>query len=499
MQGGGGRPSLGPHVPYRDSKLTRLLQNALGGDSRTALVVNCSPSSLSASETLSTLRFGRRAKRIKTTAKVHRERTPEELRRHVKKLEALLSRYRRGGGPGDPDSGDTGVGAGSAGIAAKAADLAAQAAAQVAAADLAAAVARAESADAEVAALRLKVKALEEQVADLKKFALELATDTDKADNGEAGEGKRAEGSEGGVGGDGDNGDGDGDGGGCGALSRRRPRVSSQGSSAAAYEAWATQLEREFDARQGEVDALRASVATLKAELAARAAAADEARAVTATAAREAARRFGITETGLRDDALAAVARALTAEEEARAARGRERHAQQALAALRKAQGGPGARGASQGASSAGDESPRAKARFKKAIRGGPVAAFSDSSCVFCNVTQVRRFSRWFDAHHRHARAVGARLTNVERRFLKAARRGERAKLEECVAAGVDVNCRDKDGTTAVHQARFVLLYPTLSCQKQDNTRLPVFRVENRPSRYWPISLDYTILFCSFF
>ncbi|CAN1232829.1 Kinesin-like protein KIN-1 [Linum perenne] len=46
------------HIPYRDSKLTRLLQDALGGHSRTALICCCSPSSSNSSETLSTLRFG---------------------------------------------------------------------------------------------------------------------------------------------------------------------------------------------------------------------------------------------------------------------------------------------------------------------------------------------------------------------------------------------------------------------------------------------------------
>ncbi|CAN0914342.1 Kinesin-like protein KIN-1 [Linum grandiflorum] len=56
------------HVPYRDSKLTRLLQDALGGNSRTALICCCSPSSSNSSETFSTLRFGTRAKHIKTSA-----------------------------------------------------------------------------------------------------------------------------------------------------------------------------------------------------------------------------------------------------------------------------------------------------------------------------------------------------------------------------------------------------------------------------------------------
>ncbi len=46
------------HVPYRDSKLTRLLQDSLGGNSRTTLIINCSCSTYNEFETLSTLRFG---------------------------------------------------------------------------------------------------------------------------------------------------------------------------------------------------------------------------------------------------------------------------------------------------------------------------------------------------------------------------------------------------------------------------------------------------------
>lgn len=54
------------HIPYRDSKLTRILQESLGGNSRTTLIINCSPSSYNDAETLSTLRFGMRAKSIRT-------------------------------------------------------------------------------------------------------------------------------------------------------------------------------------------------------------------------------------------------------------------------------------------------------------------------------------------------------------------------------------------------------------------------------------------------
>eukprot|EP00261_Vitis_vinifera_P026428 XP_010659825.1 PREDICTED: kinesin-like protein KIN-1 isoform X3 [Vitis vinifera] len=58
------------HIPYRDSKLTRILQDALGGNSRTALLCCCSPSPSNASESLSTLRFGARAKHIKASPRV---------------------------------------------------------------------------------------------------------------------------------------------------------------------------------------------------------------------------------------------------------------------------------------------------------------------------------------------------------------------------------------------------------------------------------------------
>ena len=72
------------HVPYRDSKLTRILQESLGGNSRTTLIINCSPSSYNDAETVSTLRFGMRAKTIKNKAKVNAELSPQELKRQLK-------------------------------------------------------------------------------------------------------------------------------------------------------------------------------------------------------------------------------------------------------------------------------------------------------------------------------------------------------------------------------------------------------------------------------
>ncbi|KAI7885574.1 kinesin heavy chain [Lichtheimia hyalospora FSU 10163] len=76
------------HIPYRDSKLTRILQESLGGNSRTTLIINCSPSSYNEAETLSTLRFGVRAKTIKNKAKVNADLSPAELKAALKKIKA---------------------------------------------------------------------------------------------------------------------------------------------------------------------------------------------------------------------------------------------------------------------------------------------------------------------------------------------------------------------------------------------------------------------------
>jgi kinesin family protein 5 len=79
----------GDHVPYRDSKLTRVLQEALGGNSKTCLLLSCSPSTFNQAETVSTLRFGARAKMIKTYAKVNQERSAEELKLQLSRLQTL--------------------------------------------------------------------------------------------------------------------------------------------------------------------------------------------------------------------------------------------------------------------------------------------------------------------------------------------------------------------------------------------------------------------------
>lgn len=68
------------HIPYRESKLTRILSESLGGNSKTCLIVTCSPHPFNDAETLSTLRFGARARNIKNAPKVNREYSVAELK-----------------------------------------------------------------------------------------------------------------------------------------------------------------------------------------------------------------------------------------------------------------------------------------------------------------------------------------------------------------------------------------------------------------------------------
>lgn len=80
------------HVPYRDSKLTRVLQESLGGNARTALIITCSPAKDNEEETISTLKFGQRAKKIKNKPKVNKDESLAELKQRCQDQEAQIEK-----------------------------------------------------------------------------------------------------------------------------------------------------------------------------------------------------------------------------------------------------------------------------------------------------------------------------------------------------------------------------------------------------------------------
>ena len=92
------------HIPYRVSKLTRMLQNALGGNSRTLFIACVSPADSNLEETLNTLRYAYRARNIRNTPVVNMDKHSERvlaLRRLVKSLQGELVVLKFRDGPGD--------------------------------------------------------------------------------------------------------------------------------------------------------------------------------------------------------------------------------------------------------------------------------------------------------------------------------------------------------------------------------------------------------------
>ena len=78
------------HIPYRDSKLTRILQESLGGNFKTSLIVTCSPHSYHFEETTSSLKFAQRVKHIKNKVKINIKLTYEELQKIISQLRKQL-------------------------------------------------------------------------------------------------------------------------------------------------------------------------------------------------------------------------------------------------------------------------------------------------------------------------------------------------------------------------------------------------------------------------
>ena len=85
-------------VPYRDSVLTKLLQNALGGNSKTIMIAAVSPADINYDESLSTLRYADRAKKIKNKAEVN-ENPVDKLIRELREENERLKNSLGGGAP----------------------------------------------------------------------------------------------------------------------------------------------------------------------------------------------------------------------------------------------------------------------------------------------------------------------------------------------------------------------------------------------------------------
>lgn len=82
------------YIPYRDSKLTRILQDSLGGNYKTTLIVTCSPHSFNSEETIATLKFAMRAKKIKNKVKINIKKSVEELEKIIESLSQKLGKAK---------------------------------------------------------------------------------------------------------------------------------------------------------------------------------------------------------------------------------------------------------------------------------------------------------------------------------------------------------------------------------------------------------------------
>ncbi|KAK7896321.1 hypothetical protein WMY93_021646 [Mugilogobius chulae] len=95
----GDRSKRSSHVPYRDSKLTRLLQDSLGGNSQTVMIACISPSDRDFMETLNTLKYANRARNIKNKVVVNQDRASQQisaLRTEIARLQMELMEYKTG-------------------------------------------------------------------------------------------------------------------------------------------------------------------------------------------------------------------------------------------------------------------------------------------------------------------------------------------------------------------------------------------------------------------
>ena len=84
------------YIPYRDSKLTRILQDSLGGNTKTVMIAACGPADYNTEETISTLRYASNAKRIQNKPRINEDPKDAMIREfhdEITRLRAELDKY----------------------------------------------------------------------------------------------------------------------------------------------------------------------------------------------------------------------------------------------------------------------------------------------------------------------------------------------------------------------------------------------------------------------
>jgi hypothetical protein len=91
------------HIPYRDSKLTRLLQDSLGGNTKTVMIANVGPADYNFDETMNTLRYASRAKNIQNKPRINEDPKDALLREYSEELAKLKEQIAALAGGADPE------------------------------------------------------------------------------------------------------------------------------------------------------------------------------------------------------------------------------------------------------------------------------------------------------------------------------------------------------------------------------------------------------------
>lgn len=92
------------HIPYRDSKLTRLLQDSLGGNTKTVMIANVGPADYNYDETMNTLRYASRAKNIQNKPRINEDPKDALLREYQEELKLLREQLAQLNSGVDPET-----------------------------------------------------------------------------------------------------------------------------------------------------------------------------------------------------------------------------------------------------------------------------------------------------------------------------------------------------------------------------------------------------------